>query len=25
VPVIVQPTWDKGEYQGRWRADHQWN
>ncbi|WP_396189350.1 hypothetical protein [Flavobacterium sp.] len=23
VPVIVQPTWDKGEYQGRWRADHQ--
>lgn len=23
VPVIVQPTWDKGEYRGRWRADHQ--
>jgi hypothetical protein len=23
IPVIVQPQWDKGEYKGRWRADHQ--
>lgn len=23
VDVVVQPTWDKGEYKGRWRADHQ--
>lgn len=23
IPVKVQPTWDRGEYQGRWRADHQ--
>ena len=23
VSTVVQPTWDKGEYKGRWRADHQ--
>ena len=23
IPVRVQPQWDKGEYRGRWRADHQ--
>jgi hypothetical protein len=23
IPVTVQPTWDRGEYKGRWRADHQ--
>jgi hypothetical protein len=23
ISVIVQPTWDKGEYKGRWRMDHQ--
>jgi len=23
IDVVVQPTWDKGEYKGRWRADHQ--
>jgi len=23
IPVHVQPHWDKGEYKGRWRADHQ--
>jgi hypothetical protein len=23
VSATVQPTWDKGEYKGRWRADHQ--
>lgn len=23
LPFIVQPLWNKGEYRGRWRADHQ--
>jgi hypothetical protein len=23
LPVTVQPAWDKGEYKGRWRLDHQ--
>jgi hypothetical protein len=23
LPIIVEPQWNKGEYKGRWRMDHQ--